>query len=292
MHSMDGLVWDSLMLRALLNLGNEHVLRPFDLELVRRSRVPAQVDAAQQAVTRIAFFHPPKCGGTSVRKWLASAFGRPAGLDPVAAEAAARNIGVAAASEREAILAYFVQRQDTRFICGHFAYSRRAFVDREDQFELITILRNPLSRVLSRFYHSGQPDHFPIVGELADWLQTDDARAAATLFTTMFVGDIELMKRLVRGASNSDFGGAALQAIDNLKRFTIVGTLERLGAFEHAVQQRYGIRARIGHARNNPTYPRFAQQPSAVQDRLRELCREDMMIYEAFAGASPRIHSA
>ena len=74
-----------------------------------------------------------------------------------------------------------------------------------------------------------------------------------------------------------------MQAIENLKRFTIVGTLEQLDAFEHAIQQRYGIRSRMGHARNNPTYPRFAQQPATVQDRLRELCQEDMMIYEAFA---------
>jgi hypothetical protein len=172
------------MLRALLSLGNEHVLRPFDLELVRRSRVPVHIGEAQQAARRsrrrgaaggeaqqaarrIAFFHPPKCGGTSVRKWLASAFGGPAGLDPVAAEAAAHNIGDASATEREAILAYFVERRDTRFICGHFAYSRRAFLDHEDEFDLITILRNPLSRTLSRFYFPERcPSAFPDRGRV------------------------------------------------------------------------------------------------------------------------------
>jgi hypothetical protein len=277
------------MLRALLSLGNEHVLRPFDLELVRRSRAPGHVDEARQASRRIAFFHPPKCGGTSVRRWLVSAFGQPAGLDPIAAEAAAHNIGVGGASEREAILAYFVERKDTRFICGHFAYSRRAFADHEDQFDFITILRNPLSRTLSRFYFKSDQQarqHFPIEGELDDWLQSDDARAAATVFTRMFVGD--LMKRLGCGASEAERRAAALQAIDNLKRFTIVGMLEHLDAFEHAIQQRYGIHTRMGHARNNPTYPRFAQQPPPVQDRLRELCQEDMMIYEAFAGRPAR----
>ncbi|HKP25941.1 MAG TPA: hypothetical protein VJV39_18880 [Dongiaceae bacterium] len=283
---MNDLVWDSLMLRALLDLGNEHLLRPFDLELVRRSRVPGLVDEAQPA-PRIAFFHPPKCGGTSVRKWLASGFGRPAGLDPLAAQAAAHNIGVAAASEREAILAYFVQRRDTCFICGHFAYSRRAFLDHENDFELITILRNPLSRILSRFYfRNGR--HFPIEGALADWLETDDAKAAARVFTAMFVGDIEVAKHLAH-AGKTEVAAAALQAIDNLKRFTIVGTLEQLGAFEEAIRRRYGIRARIGHARSNPTYPRFSEQPSTVQDRLRELCREDMMIYEAFAETPPHL---
>jgi len=281
--------WDSFMLRALLDLGNEHVLRPFDLELVRRSRVPGVIDEAQP-MRRVAFFHPPKCGGTSVRKWLASAFGLPAGLDPVAAEAAAHNLGVAAASEREAILAYFIERQDTRFICGHFAYSRRAFAEHEGAFDLITILRNPLSRILSRFYFKNERHrHFPIEGGLADWLETEDARAAATVFTRMFVGDIELMRRLANGSSNAEMGDAALQAIENLKRFTIVGTLEQLGAFEQAIRRRYGIRARIGHARSNPTYPRFGEQPVAMQDRLRALCREDMTIYQAFAESSSRL---
>jgi len=253
------------------------------------SRVPGLVDEAQP-VRRIAFFHPPKCGGTSIRTWLASTFGRPAGLDPLAAEAAAHNIGVASANEREAILAYFVQRQDTCFICGHFAHRRRAFAGHEDDFELITILRSPLSRMLSRFYFKNdQHRHFPIEGAIADWLETNDARAAATVFTRMFVGDVELMRRLANGTSNAEMGDAALQAIENLKRFTIVGTLEQIGAFEQGIRRRYGIRARIGHARSNPAYPRFGEQPSAVQDRLRELCREDMTIYEAFAEPSSRL---
>src|SRR5688572_32925304 len=102
----------------------------------------------------------------------------------------------------------------------------------------------------------------------------------------MFVGDIALMERLGSGASEAERSEAAARAIDNLKRFTIVGTLEHRDAFEHAIRQRYDIRTRMGHARNNPTYPRFAQQPPAVQDRLRELCQEDMMIYEAFAERS------
>jgi hypothetical protein len=80
-------------------------------------------------------------------------------------------------------------------------------------------------------------------------------------------------------------GGRGATGHRQPKRFAIVGTLEQLGAFEQAMQRRYGIRTRIGHARNNPSYPRFAQQPAIVQDRLRELCREDMMIYEAFAGS-------
>ena len=79
-----------VVLRTLLNLGNDHVLRPFDLKIVRRSRTLGDEQARGLNEKRIVFFHAPKCGGTSVHKLLATAFGGPAGLDPIAAEAAAR----------------------------------------------------------------------------------------------------------------------------------------------------------------------------------------------------------
>lgn len=267
------------MMRSLLDFGNAHVLRPLDLALVRWSRVPQRTPGR-----RVAFFHPPKCGGTSVRKALISALGQPAGLDPIAADAAARSIDVGIAAEREAILAYFVQRQDVRFICGHFAYSRRAFAGHEHEFDLVTILRNPISRVLSRFYFQSEaPDHAPIeCADLASWLLTDQARRAALVFTRMFVGDDReeyLGGDSIPAAAPAE---AAQQAIENLHRFAIVGTLEHVQAFENILRLRYGVRRRIGHARSNPDYPRYAQQPPAIQRRLCELCREDMMIFEAF----------
>src|SRR5689334_19148948 len=177
-----------VVLRTLLNLGNEHVLRPFDLKIVRRSRTPcfAEDGNLKLDAKRIAFFHAPKCGGTSVHRWLATAFGGPAGLDPIAAEAAARTLGVSSFEMREAVLAYFVKRSRARFISGHYAYSRRAFAGHEHEFDLITILRNPIDRFLSHYYYNRFKDernHFPIECDLQDWLEIDQARAAATVFT-------------------------------------------------------------------------------------------------------------
>lgn len=278
------------MLRSLLILGNEHVLRPFDLKIVRRSRVPLSADEPAPGVggRRIAFFHTPKCGGTSVHTWLATAFGGPAGLDPIAAEAAARNIGATGLEFREALLAYFVQRRDARFISGHYSYSGRAFAGHEDEFDLITILRNPIDRLLSQYYYNrfrDQRNHFPIDSELSDWLQTNQARAAGMVFTKMFVGDAAVAKDLDKCGRGSDTRAAVSTAIANLGRFTIVGMLEDLDGFEKEIKSRYGIRSSIGHLRKSPKagYPKFADQPMSIQDRIRELCEEDMEIYETFS---------
>lgn len=276
------------MLRALFTLGNEHVLKPIDLKLVRRSRVPYSADEAPPA-KRIAFFHPAKCGGTSVRDALGTVFAGPRRVDPGSADRAAQNLGIAPMELREGILAYLVQRHDVPFIGGHFCYSRRAFAGRENEFDFITILRNPLDRFLSHYYFARfkpRPEHFPSNhGELPEYLLTNRARVWATTYTRMFVGEIEAAKALHERGTCDDMRKAVADAIDNLGRFAIVGTLEHLKEFEAAIQQRYGIKSSIGHQRKGPRpgYPKFADQPREVQERLLELCEPDMNIYERFA---------
>jgi hypothetical protein len=276
------------MLRALLTLGNEHVLKPIDLKLVRRSRVPYSADDAPPK-KRIAFFHPAKCGGTSVRDSLGRAFGWPGRVDPGCADRAARVVGIPEMHLREGILAYYVQRRDVPFIGGHFCFSRRVFAGREDEFDFITILRNPLDRFLSHYYFARfkpRPERFPQDHlELPDYLSTNRARVWATTYTRIFVGEIEAAKALHERGTCDDMRQAVADAIDNLGRFAIVGTLERLKDFEAAIQQRYGIKSAIGHQRKTPRpgYLKFADQPREVQERLLELCEADMIIYERFA---------
>jgi len=276
------------MLRELLTLGNEHVLKPIDLRLVRRSRVPCSADDAPPA-KRVAFFHPAKCGGTSVRDSLGTVFGGPRRVEPGSADRAARQIGIAPMVLREGILAYLVQRHDVPFISGHFCYFRRAFADREDEFDLITILRNPLDRFLSHYYFARfkpNPERFlPNHEELPEYLSTTRAKVWATTYTRMFVGEIESAKALHERGACDEMPKAVASAIDNLGRFAIVGTLEHLKDFEAAIQQRYGIKGPIKHERKSPRlgYPKFADQPREVQERLLELCASDMIIYERFA---------
>jgi hypothetical protein len=217
-------------------------------------------------------------------------------LDPIAAEAASRNLDIPGPKLREAILSYLAQRRDTRLITGHYYYSPRAFLGHEHEFDLITILRNPLDRVLSNYYFNRfreERAHFPIESELLEWLSTNQARAMAMVFTRMFVGDSDAAVALTRCSRRDDVRSAVAGAIRNLGTFTIVGTLERLREFEVAVCQRYRIRNTIGHLRKSPRpdYPKFAAQPAAVQERLLELCEPDMAIYERFAPkpqAAPR----
>jgi hypothetical protein len=109
----------------------------------------------------------------------------------------------------------------------------------------------------------------------------------------MFVGEIEAVKALYERGTCDEMQKAVADAIDNLGRFAIVGTLEHLKEFEAAIQQRYGIKSSIGHQRKSPRagYLKFAEQPREVQERLLELCEPDMIIYERFAPKPQTVRS-
>jgi hypothetical protein len=141
--------------------------------------------------------------------------------------------------------------------------------------------------MLSLYYFNRfreQRIHFPIDCDLSEWLSTDEARSAALTFTRMFVGDIAAATALGTGGNWNNVRTAVSDAIANLSQFAIVGTLEHIDEFQRAMQSRYGIKSSIRHLRKNPkaSYPKFADQPTEVQDRLRELCEHDSTIYERF----------
>jgi len=101
---------------------------------------------------------------------------------------------------RETTLAYEIQRRDTRYINGHDVHSRRALAGSEGEFDLVTVLRNLLDRVLSLYYSNRfkkNRDSFPIECNLPVSLLTRDAKSAATIFVRMLVGDIIILNLLV-----------------------------------------------------------------------------------------------
>ena len=280
------------MLRTLANLGNEHLLRPFDLKLVRRSRIPSSLDELDPKADtrRIVFFHPPKCGGTSVYHWLAGTLGAAVRVDPIPSVMAAKNLGITGIELREARLAYCVQRDGTLFSSGHYVYTQRVFHGREGEFDLITILRNPLDRMVSNYFYNRfrEPRELGAIDiDMPEWLSTYQAKRSATVFARMFVGDMAIAAEMDRSGEWHDMRSVVASAIENLERFTIVGTLEHLKDFETVIARRYGIRNTIGHLKKSPRpgYPKFADQPAEIQDRIRELCEADLAIYERFVPA-------
>jgi len=243
---------------------------------------------------RIIFFHAPKCGGTSVNQVLKGCFGLQRAItrhgivqiEPHATRLAAEMTGRNIHTIFEHILAYYLQLESTRYISGHINYSTHIDSIAANAWDYITILRKPESRFVSHFfYDANKPnrDHFAIETGIEEFIETPRAETLGVTFVSMLMGapsvndghellNIELLRQ----------GATITAAKENLDKFAIVGTLEKLAEFEAAINRRYAIAARIPHHKRNPlaNYPKFGELPEHLRSKIEKICEPDREIYE------------
>lgn len=277
------------MLSKLSSTVNSRILKPIGLQLVRSSRLPAEYwlsDKKTPRTKRIIFFHPPKCGGTSVEALLQREFGIGEELSPFASRQAAARLSIPMQQLREIILAYQIHRTDRFLVFGHYWFSERLFKDCQDAFDLITILRDPRHRLLSQYYynrHKPNQTHFGITSDLEEWLDSPNATFHANLYTLMFSGDIAELSN-TKNLKYQDLDRTD-RAINNLQNFFIIGILEKQKEFEEQLYMKYGIKSRLTRERANTKadYLTYGKQPRHIQEKVSSLCSEDLRLYRVFA---------
>lgn len=282
-------------MRKLVDFANEMVLKRFDAKVVRRS-TPSEAESPGMD-KRVIFFHPPKCGGTSINSAFLKIFSTAKGryvfeLDAAASRLAAEQLGCSMVEMRESILAYAVQKSSLRYISGHFPFSNRA-VNGSGDWQFMTVLREPVSRTLSLYYYNryrnAGRNHFGIETELAQWLETDEALSAGSIYLRMFMGDvIEAEALALPGVSSDARTQATVTAIGNLEQFAIVGLLEDLEAYGEDVARHCGVELLIPHKNKSPSsrYPSFDEHPIEIREKLLEICEADSAIYKRFNNKS------
>ncbi|WP_370551907.1 hypothetical protein [Haliea sp. E1-2-M8] len=188
---------------------------------------------------------------------------------------------------REILLAYNLYFPEKVLFSGHYPFSERTMSDIFDSFDVITILREPKSRLLSQYYYNRynpKREHFAIETDLEEWLGTEEARKAALVFTRMFVGDIRLGESLCQFTRPAEAREAAERSIRNLGKFLAVGILEKRKDFEQQLREMYNIKNPLEHLMSSPAqkYPTFEEQPINIQEKIARLCDIDSLVYREF----------
>jgi hypothetical protein len=236
---------------------------------------------------KIFFLHVHKCGGTSIANSVASTYGflenltrKNFGLLSNEASVEAAEIANFTPEEfREHLLFYYMSMPKMKYISGHFCYSERAMEAYGEEWNFITILRDPVSRWFSHYfmdkYKKEKSTYARIDAELDDFIYSDRSLWEARKYVLMFNNKLSL--------EESTSEEAIRQAIENLKKFSIVGFIDEVENFATDFKNVFGVSIQVPKLNTNPL-ARSDQEKlitPEIRKKAEEICKPSIKVYEA-----------
>jgi hypothetical protein len=219
------------------------------------------------------YIHVPKCGGSSFGAALRIRFilsqasislnqGDPKlkGADYIRSDYAARDLELKKLIDRK-----------VKMISGHVRYSATLQWPASANYQLITMLRDPVDRFVSHYNYlqrkhpsKTRPD------TLAKFLDTADATRLANQYVFYFAQGSQTY--------GLDTQHLIKRAIENLSQFSLVGNLSSPKEFGTGLERLIGTP--LPRWRRNQS-PQPTVVPADLADRITQLCAADIAIYQA-----------
>lgn len=176
---------------------------------------------------------------------------------------------------RKEILEKKLSNRRYKYLTGHFRCTEEIRKAHEEEWNFITVIRDPIKRWISEFFFNvhKKSDHFKIRMPLDEYLETDLAIKMGSKYIDYFTDGDHL--RDDKGIN---------EAISTIEKYTLVGILEELDLFKTDFHRVFGKDLNILERNKNPlSKTEIKNQVSDEQMKvIRELCEPDMAVYEHF----------
>ncbi len=199
----------------------------------------------------IAFMHIPRTGGTSFQSWAERTYNG----------SYIRGPGPILGRRHKQLLQ--AQIDDVKCYAVHMAYDPNI-----SGLRWMTLLREPIDRIVSHFYFRVKREH-PDYVDLNIWDITNDND-----WPEHDCGH-NLMVRMLAGGIDS-----FATAKEYVKQFAIIGRVERIQSFSDKYSKLSTCQCNITKENDNPCRPMLTDIPTACLDWLREHNQKDIQLMQ------------
>jgi hypothetical protein len=238
---------------------------------------------------RICFLHIAKCGGTAIRTAIERAqiywkrWKRPeVRVGTHASAAAARRLDIPLHTFREQLLHYQLSRDDVPFVTGHFQLDQSLIETYQPKWHFVVVLRSPVQRWLSYYFfdrYKKTSDFNKLNVSLEKFLDSPEGRFRGQDYARLLVSDGDRHRTHSLDFPSEDTLERAKCTLD---AFDVTGVLEDVPGFVDRFEERFGVRLKMGRERTSPASrsQREHQLSSGVREKIREICRPNIAVYE------------
>jgi len=232
-------------------------------------------------IPKIFFCHVPKCAGTSIsteiQKKIYSKYNIGTfRIVPEASFNSATLLSIDMMKVRKIILAYNLSDPYNYFGTGHVYCTPNILNSFSNEWNFITILRNPIDRWISEYvYNTYKTDKWAKnTLPLNDYLNSKTGKLTGISYVKYFSS--------IPDNYNGKMDEFIEEAIENLNHFYIIGILEKLDKFTKTFKLKFNSEIVLPKINPSPNTQIFAKIKSneILLEKINNLCKADMEIYQ------------
>lgn len=178
--------------------------------------------------------------------------------------------------------AYLMAKKNNNYISGHMCFDKKVHEYYKNKYDYITVLRDPVKRFISFFFYMKYRDvkNYDFVRlkfnfSLDEYLQSYYAKTQGYEYIKYYGGLLD------DDCYNND--ESVSRALENLKKFKIIGFTDDLNAFSKEFFKHYNISLNIKHMKKNPASSN-QKNLEISDDLLKEIgsiCKFDIDLYKS-----------